>query len=120
MIGSKWARNGSQKAGSSSRWSTRASSAGRPSSSLGRIASHRLCWGLVVRSIIAPIRCGARDRADSFAIRTPKQLKRQPNQQVNAYLRQPYFRAKYLIRAGQPLLAEEILSLGGISDRFSS
>src|SRR5215218_6078959 len=79
MIGSKWARNGSQNTGASSRASTRASSAGSSRQGSGRIASHRLGWGLLVRSINAPIRCRTTDRADLLAIRTPKQPKRHLN-----------------------------------------
>jgi hypothetical protein len=79
---------------SSSSRSTVASSLGSPSASAGRMASHKLAWGLVVRSITAPIRCGIRDRADSFAIQASKQPKHHLNVLVRHLPHGAFFRGK--------------------------
>jgi|GEM_PF-5129363 len=52
----KWARNGSKKAGSSSRRSTASNSAGIPRHISGRIASHSVGCGFTVLNMVASIR----------------------------------------------------------------
>jgi hypothetical protein len=50
--------------------------------------------GLVVGSINAPMGCGTRDRTDASPFGRISNSSEIPNQQVNAYIRPPFFRAK--------------------------
>jgi hypothetical protein len=67
---------------------------GQSQAGVGQDRLPQAVLGLVVRSINAPIRCGTRDRADSFAVRPLKQLKHDLNLLVRGPLLSDFFRGK--------------------------